>query len=109
QSMLPIQIKATKKLPATNSSSFILYMLARSHRKATQMNQTFIRNWKLMYGKCIFDEPQFVCDEDDDDSQTVPQSKVCDFRKDCDNGRDEYFCGECAFYDEMCNYKILTN
>ena len=43
--------------------------------------------------------------------QCVPQSKVCNFQKDCDDGSDEDQCGTCSFdaYDgNWCGYRDVS-
>ncbi|XP_025084904.1 MAM and LDL-receptor class A domain-containing protein 1-like [Pomacea canaliculata] len=44
---------------------------------------------------------QFACDG----NHCIPQTQVCDFQQQCNDGSDELMCGDCSFENDLCGWR----
>ncbi|XP_025084894.1 MAM and LDL-receptor class A domain-containing protein 2-like isoform X1 [Pomacea canaliculata] len=44
---------------------------------------------------------QFACDG----NHCIPQTQVCDFQQQCNDGSDELMCGDCTFESDLCGWR----
>jgi hypothetical protein len=56
---------------------------------------------KMTTTKAACEPHQFECESS---NQCIPDYKVCDFKKDCDDGSDETLCGTCDFESSTCGW-----